>query len=65
MKRDDTPTVEDLRCAEIIIIKAVQTQAFSDQMNILETKTNDGNVQRQQLRKKNPLYKLDTFVDNN
>ena len=41
VKRDNTPTIKDLRCVSIGIIKAVQVKAFSDQKTILETKANN------------------------
>ena len=55
-------TVEDLCSAETVIIKAVQTQRFAKQIERLKTSKNQNNRIRQ-LRKNDPLYKLDPFID--
>ena len=64
------PNVNDLRQAEVEILKAVQVQAFPDEIELLRrlkpnpTSREDPKIRKASLRKNSALFRLDPFLDN-
>ena len=55
------PTVDELQNAEKTIIGAVQTQAFSEEVELLSTKTKGQDISR--TRRHSRLHRLDPYMD--
>lgn len=61
------PSVTELMQAEMVMIRTVQNECFTDEMELLRgvenTEGRDRSRQRKNLLKKSSLYRLDPFVD--
>ena len=67
---EDPVTVETMSEAERLVIKAVQNEAFRDELSRLKnepkpSRTEEPRVKNKELKNSSPLYRLDPFVDNN
>ena len=58
------PTVEEIKRAEIMIVKVVQSEMFNKEIELL-TPTKTSSKENPQISKSSSLYKLDPFLDNN
>lgn len=63
-----TPTVAELQEAELIILKEIQSDAFTTEMRELAASEDDAAMQKsrakqRELKKKSDLYRLDPFID--
>ena len=71
--RFQTPSVDELRRAELIILKCIQEEAFAEEVKILQSlEVRDDVTDRFLARKRNSsmkktssLFRLDPFLDNN
>ena len=67
---EDPVNVETMSEAERLVIKAVQNEAFRDELSKLKnepkpSRTKEPRVKNKELKNSSPLYRLDPFVDNN